>query len=760
MRLLDHLLTNMLSFLLVLFPLVLFSQTMEEIDMPSDTTLAVISQEADQANFLSHKATVFGEQGHPDSCLFYLNQALEINKSCFSLISEEVASTYHQLGIWAENFGDYTKAIFYFQQALDISEMIWGRDDPICIHYLSKMADCYFAWGQLKNSLKSCNKAIALSEKYADELHEDRAAIFYRKGLLYLELDSLDKAYKQLLEARRQFRLLQQKERLYAIHLSLGDYHEIRQGTDSALYHYNLAIRQLIPSFRWDDLTDNPQKGEADWPELIWKGLFKKGKTLSHAATLSQDEDLLEYGLECFTLSWQQFEQESFSKSKYPSTYLARDSREICAQIISANAQLHEITEDAAYKEATFEAMVAFRNYALKGQTYRNPGKNDFSSARELPEISFSQSLIDLAAQEACLLSYFRTDSLMYAMILSSRGSHLKILPLPAYFDSLAMSFLKEVRKPNLSASEAAFKRFCTSAHELYSLIFAPIEGFIPLQNDLLIAPDGILGGMPFEAMIDKLPGNPEDVDYVKLPYLVKRFEIGYRYHTPYPEADHSINKLQYLAFAPASGEAEIKAISDNFEGQIRLQSQATEAAFKQLAGDYPMLHLALDCQASGGEQTYPYLPFHPDTLEDGKLHSFELYNLKLSANLVVLSDCNTAISRQQAGADITQLAHAFAYAGCPNIVMSLWQVDDPSQPQLMSYFYENMAAKQRKSEALRGAKRRLLTSAEYLKAHPFYWARMISIGDQSPLSETSYSLYWVIGFVVVGIGFSLWKFR
>jgi CHAT domain-containing protein len=97
-------------------------------------------------------------------------------------------------------------------------------------------------------------------------------------------------------------------------------------------------------------------------------------------------------------------------------------------------------------------------------------------------------------------------------------------------------------------------------------------------------------------------------------------------------------------------------------------------------------------------------------------------------------------------------IARAFAFAGCPSILMSLWEVDDLSTSKLMELFYQELAAGKPKDEALRNAKLAYLDSSSGIQSHPFYWAGFIQTGDRSPIGGDS-TLFWVLmGILATGI--------
>lgn len=359
--------------------------------------------------------------------------------------------------------------------------------------------------------------------------------------------------------------------------------------------------------------------------ENIGAAYVRKGKALERLGSLQKDEDILEHAIQHFQIANEILEKRRATHGEKDWENLSNEIRNNFAHIIKIATELYVLTEDQDYKALAFEAITNAKASALKESS---------------PPASFSQNLIDLSRLDACMITYFKADRVMYAVVLSSRGSDLKALPLPAYFDSLLINYLTELKQPDLIKDpEAAFGRFCASSHQLYEVLIAPLAAFIPRQKSLIIFPDGNLSSIPFECLIEKLPSNLRKVNYTSLPYLIKRFEIGYAYLPQFIDEDSSSSSTQN--------------------------------------------HLA-----------------------------------------------------------------------------SLWQGSHDRTTQIMEYFNSNINDNKRKSQALQEAKRRFLASAGAKKAHPFYWAGMISIGDQRPSNESSTTIYWVIGFVTLGFGFSLWKFR
>jgi CHAT domain-containing protein len=185
--------------------------------------------------------------------------------------------------------------------------------------------------------------------------------------------------------------------------------------------------------------------------------------------------------------------------------------------------------------------------------------------------------------------------------------------------------------------------------------------------------------------------------------------------------------------------EAELNSLLGLFDGRYFFRQDATEENFKRMAADSRIIHLATHAVADDTDPMYSRLYFTPaDTLEeDGILHTYELYNLKLNAALVTLSACNTGLGKIQQGEGIVSLASGFAYAGCPNIVMSLWPASDKATARLMEFFYQGLSDGLPKDEALWQAKLLYLQEADQQAANPYFWGSFVFVGDPAPLKTT-----------------------
>ena len=124
-------------------------------------------------------------------------------------------------------------------------------------------------------------------------------------------------------------------------------------------------------------------------------------------------------------------------------------------------------------------------------------------------------------------------------------------------------------------------------------------------------------------------------------------------------------------------------------------------------------------------------MPDKPSELDDGLLQASEAALLKLDADWVVLSACNTAAGDgTPAAGGLSGLAQAFFYAGARNVAVSLWNVNDSATAALMKSFYLNLRRGLPKREALREAKLSLLRSSQPSWRHPYFWAAFVLEGQ------------------------------
>ena len=259
--------------------------------------------------------------------------------------------------------------------------------------------------------------------------------------------------------------------------------------------------------------------------------------------------------------------------------------------------------------------------------------------------------------------------------------------------------------------------------------------GYLDGRRLLVIAPHAELHYLPFQALL--VPGPQGEA------FLIESYDIAYvpsaSVWAQLARRDRRSHGQRLLAMAPQpealiNSAAEVKGISRGARGaKVLIAEEATERRFRELAPDYDILHLATSGVLNRRNPLFSYVQLNGDAELDGRLEVHEIFGLQLSADLVVLSACETGLgagrlSDVPAGDDWVGLVRAFLYAGANSVVASLWPVDDEATAALMERFYRGLRAGRSKSAALAQAQRALI--AEPSRGHPFYWAAFVLTGN------------------------------
>ena len=272
---------------------------------------------------------------------------------------------------------------------------------------------------------------------------------------------------------------------------------------------------------------------------------------------------------------------------------------------------------------------------------------------------------------------------------------------------------------------------------ELHARLILPLEesGLLKGKTRLILVPQAELNYLPFAALVDGLTQK----------FLVERYEIVMT-----PSASVWLALAARVARRPGAGvlalapnpaalpasRAEVAAIARLGGADVRVLvgKEATEDAFRREASSRRVLHLATFGYLNRQNPLFSFVDLAPGGAEDGRLEVHEVFGLALSADLVVLSACQTALgsgalSDLPAGDDWVGLARAFLHAGAARVMASLWAVDDRATAVLMERFYRAYVGKTSAASALAVAQRALIDAGS--TSHPFYWAGFQIVGEQ-----------------------------
>ena len=328
------------------------------------------------------------------------------------------------------------------------------------------------------------------------------------------------------------------------------------------------------------------------------------------------------------------------------------------------------------------------------------------------------------------VLTYAVGKESAYGLALREEGATLFRLPPVAALRDLVSRHLKSLTDREHPDPEAG--------RELFNAVLAP--GLDRPYRRTVIVPDDFLHYLPFETLrpagASSAGGIAGDVFYA--PSVSSLAEIRKRAERR-PRA-----KAEWLGIAASGGsvpdnpplafaEKEVEEVARFYPSGKRLAlkgAEATEKALKTLRlGDYRVIHFA--AHASIDEQkpvrSAVVLSSDPDSSEDGLLQAREIFDLRLNADLVVLSACRSAAGRLVRGEGLVGLSRSFLFAGASAVLVSLWPVDDEATGHLMGRFHFHLRRGRTAAAALRLAKADMAASSGF--SHPYYWSGFVVSG-------------------------------
>jgi CHAT domain-containing protein len=295
-------------------------------------------------------------------------------------------------------------------------------------------------------------------------------------------------------------------------------------------------------------------------------------------------------------------------------------------------------------------------------------------------------------------------------------------------------------QNPGLGGYDAA-----DAAIQLYQWLLEPVARHLAGKGRLIISRGGELSWLPFEVLETGKTLND---------FLGKRLAITYVYTAatygtggPAKRENPSPGTLCVAPYGGAgavaggagrSGGMALPASAGEVAGiggTVLVDREATKARFLRLFAAYPIVHLATHAQTDDREPANSFIAFFPQGAYH-KLYTEEIYHLDCrNTQLVVLSACKTGTGKMHRGEGLMSLARAFAFAGCPAVVTSLWDSHDGSAAYLAQRFHVHVRRGLPLDEALRQARLDFLGSDWGRRFnHPYYWANFVLIGRREPV--------------------------
>jgi CHAT domain-containing protein len=313
-------------------------------------------------------------------------------------------------------------------------------------------------------------------------------------------------------------------------------------------------------------------------------------------------------------------------------------------------------------------------------------------------------------------------------------------------------ALIEPVSEQNLRSKVELFRELLTNgdqtdwrkpAASLYSTLILPLEqrGFLRGMRTLIVVPHGVLNYLPFAALPRSAEANSR--------FLIENYEIQEEPAASFlvagTERSRSVERVG--TFAPASAKLkyavpEARDVAGIFgsRGEAILGRNATKSKFQKAAPDYDIVHIATHGFFNKNNPILSGLQFEADGTDDGKLEVHDILVMRLTARLITLSACDTALGAGSydeipAGDEFVGLNRAFLEAGSDAVIASLWKVDDRSTDLMMRNFYRRIESTGA-PRALAQSQRAMIHDGRY--ANPRYWAPFVFFGRESASGDIS----------------------
>lgn len=730
-----------------------------------------------------------------------------------------LTSAYGRIAAVYSELGKFDSASYALNASLNFHE----KDHPSRVETYCDMADLYTKQQRSREALLFYDKSIEISERSYEGKHFRKSLPLFKKAALLLAinrdgdaLNTCQQGLKQLIPgfdnmkdvqgiSSLQSNDVQCDIKLLLEGLSLkGKIHFSRYNSSSIQEELRISLACYAKAI---DIIRDSQKR---YPEAEYKqNLAAKEQALYEDALDASFASFQETpgGTSGADMLFRLFESNKSNMLRgatrdarvqrfmgVPSVVLESESY-LKGSIASGQARLYQSpgsTSTQQWKKDLYKFSRQYDSLLLKI-------KQDYPSYYDVKygdDILPMDKVKDGLGAGTVLIEYFWGERSLFVVGLSQQKFIIRKIALDEGRIYRITQLLNIIKQGRLDAANGHLSEFKKISYAVYKDILDPVlkewpEGEI---KSLAIVPDGLLTYLPFDILLTS--AQTKSAAYSDQPFLLHKYAIRnlFSASTLYPLTDEKKFSVQYAGFAPnyKSAQAgtidsaqsditsfgplnynvqEVRYASEYFGGNIFTGIEATEHQFRSESGRAKLMHLSMHGFVNTEDPSFSAMIFAAnDSLRylssdhDGVLYLHELYNLSLDADLAVLSACETGSGRYSRGEGIVSLGKAFRYAGCENIVMSLWKVNDRTTADVMKIFFRNLSSGMGKSEALRHAKLSFISDPKNRHfAHPYYWSGFILTGDASPIvrGEGSMSGYFAfLGSGILLVAFILWRVR
>ena len=728
------------------------------------------------ANIFNNLGSTYEYLGEPDKAFEYYSRSYQIREKLQKGKSLAGAKNLNNIGVNLLKANDYAQSLSYFEHALSVLSSLRQESRREKAQYLNNCAIAYLRLGNKEKASLTLNQAAStlipnyqLSSGQIPKVDE----ILFPEVFLNIQNVWLDLSTSEAKDLRSLKKGLRHTADLLSFLDKLRSSSSIPE-TQLGYQGVSHEIMEKYLSLAWKihQLAQEPSVIEQALSRIV------SSNNLQLLSSLN--------GKNAWRSGW--ISEELYARERALSDSINALNQQIISRRFTGGAE-NQLAKDEAIKGE----LLARQESLIKVIESAYPDYYSLKFSTPKIEISGIKNSINKGEK---WIQYFLGDSILSCFTLSREQISWRQYSFKeAQMDSLqAFIALFTNKHFFIKGGEKNFRHFSREAYKWGAYLLNNKD--IQETSSLRIIPDGVLSYLPFDALLTDRAH--KSASYQTLPYAIHRFSIRYDFSLLKFQSNKKLEKLfspvnAFVGFAPSYDQPapmviaassarrsdefgsfapllfnkdEVLEIQKLWGGLALSGNKADEAHFKSYAPNARLLHLA--CHTNFNEHhpllsglvfSSPVQGIQNEGTEDNILYAHEILAMDLRNELTVLSACQTGAGEYFKGEGVQSLARAFRIAGSKNVLMSLWKADDVGTYALMSSFYEALAQKEGKDQALRLAKIDLFSNDPVMST-PYYWACFAMYGDHDAIAHpVKHTIVWAV--LLLGsslLGFGLFR--
>jgi len=680
---------------------------------------------------LNTEGLIWWTLGDYEKALKALNNALTDAKN-LKIRPDEIASTLNNMGLIYRDKGDYEKAMTTFDQAILIDESMgskWG----LAYDFRNKGLT-FLKLDQPKKAAALFDRAYSISTAIGNRINAAKAILGKGDALFALkDYPAAQSAYQTALDLSESMMIKETQWRsLFGLAKIQITFNNDLDAAENLLRKSVEVIEQLRSDIKIKQLKENFIANKLSVYETLVKLLADKNLPIQSFEMAERSRarnfiDLLGGQQIGFADKADQilYKKQQIIKSEIETTELLLGLAGEASGESSDNASEREV-----YTETLTNLQHDLQNIIIDMQM-RNP---QLASMVSVPDVD-TKKLIRFMEPGTALLSYYLLEKEIFCWILRSDienpEKQLQLIRIPADRVELEKRILQYRR---IIQNLEPYEKHSTG---LYVQLFEPLIPHLKGVHTLGISPHSSLHYLSFATLYN---GKSFLLDEFSLFYVpsaaVLEYTLSRRMTRPYrsprvlavgnPDLGDPILDLPFA-------EQEVGSIKWNFpEVSILTRENATEDWVTNNISGFDIIHIASHGEFDPINPLLSAIKLAPPKDKnftksdfDGNLEAGEIFGLKINADMVFLSACQTGLGKISAGDDVVGLNRSFFFAGTHTVVSSLWRVSDVSTAVMIKTFYR-LYMNQNKADCLKQAALHVKTRYP----HPGYWGAFTLVGD------------------------------